>query len=180
MNHKSWLIIFIRCLHMLSVCSWLGGGLGVLLLLYLDQQTDSIANLSVYNQVIIRIDDILITCGAAGTLVSGLFLAWLNQLTIKRRCWLAGKLLATLLAICFGILFLAPWLQNLYSFSCHDGLAIFDDRRYEHSFNAGVMGCIGQSLVLMALLTISVIHNGISRKQRSCGGCKMNQHQTRG
>lgn len=176
MNQQSWLIICIRCLHILSVCSWLGGGLGVLLLLYLDLQTDSIANLSVYNLVIIRIDDILITCGAAGTLLSGLYLAWLNNLTIKRRCWLAGKLFATLLAISFGMIFLAPWLENLYNFSCQDGLAIFDDRRYAHSFKAGVIGCIGQSLVLLALLTISVIHNGIYRKKRSCGGCKLNHH----
>lgn len=176
MNLQSWLIIGIRCIHILSVCSWLGGGLGVLLLLSLDQKTDSIANLSAYNLVIIRIDDILITYGAAGTLFSGLYLAWLNHFKIKRQCWLACKLLTTLLAISFGMVFLAPWLENLYSFSCHDGLAVFDDRRYEHSFNAGAIGCIVQSLVLLALLTISVGHNGISRKQRSCGGCKLNQH----
>lgn len=159
---------FLRGLHILSICAWLGGGLTVLLLLSLGRETESAEELQAYNLVIIAIDDFLITPGAGSTLCTGLILAHCRRLKILRNNWLLSKLLITVAAICFGAFALGPWLREMLAYSIQDGGAIFLDTDYTHSYHAGIIGGMAQTTVLLGLLAGSVFR---STKPEAINGC---------
>ncbi len=164
---------FLRGLHILSICAWLGGGLTVLLLLSLGRETESAEDLQAYNLVITAIDDLLITPGAGSTLFTGLILAHCRQLKIMRNRWLLSKLLITVAAICFGALALGPWLREMLSYSIKDGGAIFLDMDYAHSYHAGMAGGIIQTMSLLGLLAGSVIRSAKPEAKNGCSKCPL-------
>ncbi|HZV81061.1 MAG TPA: DUF2269 family protein, partial [Geobacteraceae bacterium] len=131
----------LRTLHLLSISAWIGGGIGILLLLALDCRTESAAELQVFNRVIDAIDDCIIAPGAIATLLSGILLAHARRLPVLSRGFFSIKLYCTTGAIAYGLFFVAPWLERLLVYSRLDDLAVFDDRLYAHSFLVGALGC---------------------------------------
>jgi uncharacterized membrane protein len=143
--------------HLLSISAWIGGGIGILLLLALDCRTESSLELQAFNRVIAAIDDCIIAPGAIGTMVSGIFLAQARRLPVLQGGFFSLKLYCTGGAILFGLLFVAPWLEKLLIYSQRDDLAVFDDRLYARSFQVGALGCAVQGMVVFALLLVSVV-----------------------
>jgi uncharacterized membrane protein len=162
----------LRGLHILAVSAWLGGGLGVLLLLILGNRADSSDEVKAYNLVITAIDDLLISPGAAGTLATGLLLSRSRRKAFPGDLWLAVKLLVTLTAILFGTLFLAPWLKGLLSVTTRDGLAVFDDREYFNAYCSGLAGALFQTTMLLGLLWGSVARK-LPVRGKKCGSCPL-------
>lgn len=169
---------FMRVLHILSVCAWLGGGMGVVLLLLIGRQTESVGELQAYNLVITTIDDLLITPGAAGTVATGLLLVRYRHVSIIHNRWLRMKLTVTLCAICFGALLLAPWLRDLLAVTLKDGMAVFDDALYRHAYRVGITGSIVQTLVLLGLLGASVIRTPQPKRLPDCSRCPTARNST--
>lgn len=161
----------LRGLHILSVCAWLGGGLGVILLLLLGRQTESAEELQAYNLVITAIDDHLISPGAASTVMTGLLLTRARKNVAYQNHWLLAKLIVTIAALSFGSLALAPWLRELLEISRQDGLAVFDDHIYRESYLWGMVGSLVQMTALIGLLGGSVAQRATVRVPRKCGGC---------
>lgn len=166
-----------RGLHTLTVSAWLGGGLGVILLLMLGSRADSPDEVKAYNLVITAIDDLLITPGAAGTVATGLLLSGSQRKTTPLNRWIATKLLATLSAIIFGLLFLAPWLRGLLAVSLADGSALFFDWDYLNFYRLGLAGSLFQMAILLGLFWGSVKRGAAPRGNR-CSGCHIS-HATR-
>jgi len=71
MTHARFSIPILRTLHLLGISAWIGGGIGILLLLALDCRTESHAELQAFNRVIDAIDDCIIAPGAIITMLSG-------------------------------------------------------------------------------------------------------------
>jgi hypothetical protein len=159
---------------MLAISAWLGGGLGVLLLLILGSRADSPDELKAYNLVITAIDDLLITPGAAGSVATGLLLSRSHRKALPGDRWLAAKLLATLTAILFGTLFLAPWLRELLSVTLRDGTAVFDDRDYLNAYHTGLAGSLFQMTMLLGLLWGSVARR-LPVRRAKCGACHLSR-----
>ncbi len=150
-------IPLLRTLHLLSISAWIGGGIGVLLLLLLDCRTESAAELQVFNRVIAAIDDCIIAPGAVATLASGILLARARRLPVMSGGFFSLKLYCTAGAIAYGLFFVAPWLEKLLVYSRLDDLAVFDDRLYARTFLVGACGSALQGVVVFVLLLVSVI-----------------------
>lgn len=170
MIHSRFSIPILRTLHLLGISAWIGGGIGILLLLALDCRTESSTELQAFNRVIDAIDDCIIAPGAMVTMLSGVFLAQARRLPVLHNSFFSLKLYCTAGAILFGLFFVAPWLEKLLLYSRLDDMAVFDDLRYARSFLVSSVGCAVQSLVVFALLLVSVLRPRIlARKTQAAG-----------
>lgn len=165
MTYSRYSVPLLRTVHLLSISAWIGGGIGILLLLCLDSRADSASELQAFNRVIDAIDDCIIAPGAVTTLLSGILLAHVRRLPLLRNDYFSVKLYCTAGAILFGLFFVAPWLEKLLVYSRRDAMAVFDDRLYAHSFMVSSIGCIVQSLVVFGLLLLSVIRPRITLRR---------------
>ncbi|RII27521.1 MAG: hypothetical protein CXR30_15565 [Geobacter sp.] len=156
MLNRNFVIQLLRTLHILSFSAWIGGGLGIAMLLKLDLQATTANDLQVFNQVIDAIDDWIITPGACLTLISGLALARFRRLCIMRTSWLRFKLFSTIIAIFFGYFFVARWLEKMQTYSTQDKFILFDDRLYSQVYINGAIGCAAQAIVVLTLLAVSI------------------------
>lgn len=166
MSYEKITVPFLRTLHLLSISAWIGGGIGVMLLLALDYRTEDASELQAFNLVIDAVDDCIIAPGAITTLLSGLLLAHARRLPVLQSGFFSVKLYCTAAAIVYGLFFVAPWLEKLRTYSNMDNMAVFDDRLYSNSFLVGTIGCAVQSVVVLALLIFSVLRpRALSRKR---------------
>jgi len=170
MTHARFSVPILRTLHLLGISAWIGGGIGILLLLALDCRTESHSELQAFNRVIDAIDDCIIAPGAIITMLSGVLLAQARRLPVLHNSFFSLKLYCTAGAILFGLFFVAPWLEKLLIYSRLDDMAVFDDLRYARSFLVSSVGCAVQSLVVFALLLVSVLRPRIlARKAQAAG-----------
>mgnify|MGYP001450412572 CR=1 FL=1 len=170
---NSYLTSLLRGVHLLAVCAWIGGGLGVLLVLLLSKHAESPDELQAYNLIITAIDDLLISPGALVTVATGLLLSHARKNGLLGNHWLRTKLSITLAAILFGGLFLAPLLEGLHSVDIKDGLAVFDDMAYLNGFRIGMAGGLLQMAMLLWVLWGSVTNRLQLRQEKKCGCCPM-------
>jgi uncharacterized membrane protein len=164
MPNRSFTAPLLRTLHILSICAWIGGGLGIVLLLILDLHATTANDLQAFNQVIDAIDDWIITPGACATLISGLALARARRLSVIHTNWLRLKFFSTIVAICFGFFFVARWLGKMLLYSTRDDFTLLDDRLYSQAYLIGAVGCAVQAMVVLILLAVSIFRPH-SRKQ---------------
>lgn len=162
-------VSFLRTWHLLSISAWIGGGIGIMLLLVLDYRTKTASELQAFNLVIDAVDDCIIAPGAISTLLSGLLLAHVRRLPVLGSGFFGIKLYCTAAAILYGLLFVAPCLEKLRIYSQLDNNAVFDDRLYAKVFLAGTIGCAAQSIVVLALLIFSVLRPRILPRNRQGG-----------
>jgi len=164
----------LRTMHLLGISAWIGGGIGILLLLALDCRTESASELQAFNRVIDAVDDFIIAPGAVITMLSGILLAHARRLPVLQSGFFSVKLYCTAGAILFGLFFVAPWLEKLLIYSRLDAMAVFDDRRYARSFLVGSVGCAVQSVIVLALMLASVVRPRLqARKSHATGTAKL-------
>lgn len=154
-NHQVQLLI--KCVHIFSVCVWIGAGFAVLVLLYNDRQTSNGDELFAYNHAIKSIDDFLIKPAAVGAFISGAMLCLLTRWGLTKHRWIIAKWTITLAAITFGALCLGPWLKALSTITGMDRLAVFDDNWYFHTYHLGVTFGLVQTAVLLFLVLVSIL-----------------------
>lgn len=147
----------LKCIHTTSVCIWVGSGVCVLVLLHHGRLTGTSDELFALNYAIASIDNLLIKPSAAGTFISGILICHQTGWRGLRHRWILAKLLLTLGALVFGALWLAPWLKELAVITGTDGLAVFDDARYQHLHRFGAVAGSLQSALLFVLLLISIV-----------------------
>lgn len=100
-------------IHVLSVASWIGGTLGMLLLAgYLQNAANgeqlfySLASMEI-------IDENLLKYPALLTLITGIMLSSWTQWGLAKHYWVVIKLVLTILTILIGIFFLNKWTAGL-------------------------------------------------------------------
>ncbi|KAF0219459.1 MAG: hypothetical protein FD174_1919 [Geobacteraceae bacterium] len=164
--------MFLKCVHIFSVCVWIGGGLAVLVLLYNDKQTSNGDELFAYNHAIKSIDDYLIKPAAIGTFTSGALICLLTNWGLTKHRWIIVKWAVTLAAIAFGALFLGPWLKELSTITGMDRLAVFDDNGYFRAYHLGVVFGFVQTAVLLFLVLISIFKPAFVTGKNGMAGTK--------
>lgn len=155
--------LFLKYLHTFSAMMWLGGAQAVLVLLYKDRQAANGDELFAFNDAIRSLDNWLIAPGVAGSLISGGLLCFCTSWGFFRHRWVAVKWVITVVATVFGIAFLGPWLQDLSEISGLNRLAVFDSWAYSQTYRLGVAFGIAQTVVLLALVFISILKPGFER-----------------
>ncbi|MFD2614253.1 hypothetical protein [Paenibacillus gansuensis] len=118
-------------IHVISVASWIGGTLGMLLLgLYLrtaengSQLVYTIASMEV-------IDENLLKYPALLSLLTGILLSVWTQWGLVKHYWIIAKLVLTIMTIMLGILFLDNWTASLGEMIHEMGFATLQDQTFQ-------------------------------------------------
>jgi uncharacterized membrane protein len=142
-------------LHVVSVASWIGGTLGMLLLLFYllnaengDQLAYTLASLEV-------IDENLLKYPALLSLLTGILLSVWTQWGLVKHYWVLIKLVLTIATIMTGILFLDDWTASLESMVHEMGFATLQNQAFQSRWMSIItMSCFNLfCLLFMVLIT---------------------------
>ncbi|MDQ0061668.1 hypothetical protein [Paenibacillus harenae] len=100
-------------IHVISVASWIGGTLGMLLLGIYLQSADSGDQLAYTLASMEVIDENLLKYPALLTLLTGILLSVWTQWGLVKHYWVVIKLVLTVTTILLGILYLDNWTMSL-------------------------------------------------------------------
>jgi len=145
---------FLRTIHCLSACGWIGGGLAVLILLKLAGAPAGHEEAEAFQRSITALDDDLIIPSAGVATVSGLLLCCSKPWGFSEHRWIMEKCLITALLLIFGAFWLKPDLQSLVP-------GVIDtaelDLDYHRHWLWGSTAAILQTVGLLLLVGISII-----------------------
>lgn len=139
-------------IHVLSVASWIGGTLGMLLLIgYLkfatkgDQLLYTLASAEV-------IDENLLKYPALLTLITGILLSVWTQWGLVKHYWVLMKFVLTLLTIMIGILFLNKWTMYLVEIVEKMGFEALNNSQFQSTW-LSIIIIASFNLVCLAFMT---------------------------
>lgn len=148
--------LFLKYLHIISSCLWVGAGFSVMVLLYLSRLAGSGDALFAFNVGIQYLDNFLIIPSAALCFLSGVALCLVANLRLTSCRWVVTKWTITVAAMVFGSLCLAPWMRRLAALSDVLGFGAFADPDYFRTYYVDVIFGVLQTIVLLYLMLISV------------------------
>jgi len=140
--------------HLLFVCLWVGGALGVMVIQNGGGAGEALAGRDLAARLV---DDFVVIPGAMGSLLTGLLYSLFTPWGFFRHRWVTVKWFITLYGVLFGTFFLGPWLNSLGPVSAKLGGGAIGDYAYMrardlNSFWGGVQIC-----TLVFALVISVL-----------------------
>lgn len=146
---------WLKALHLLAACLWVGGAAGVLLI----QGLTSPAGPAVHgaDAAAKLVDDFVIIPGALGCLLTGFVYSAFTGWGFFRQRWLAVKWLITVGGVLFGTFFLGPWLNSLVPVSAKLGSAAVSDYGYMRARDLNFFWGLVQGVSLLFALGVSVL-----------------------
>jgi uncharacterized membrane protein len=146
----------LKIIHILFFLSWVGGGIGLISLMFLAQPLIPEDIYMKYRAMQV-IDDFIIIPGALGSLFTGLIYSiWTNWGFFRQR-WLTLKWILTVAQILFGTFALGPWLNGNVDIALRlRGAALADSTFLNSASNIRLWGTT-QVLFLIFMVIISVI-----------------------
>lgn len=145
---------WLKSAHLLFVCLWLGGALGVMVIQNGGGAGEALSGRDLAARLV---DDFVVIPGAMGSLLTGLLYSLFTPWGFFKHRWVAVKWFITLYGVLFGTFFLGPWLNSLAPVSAKLGGGALGDYAYMrardlNSFWGGVQIC-----TLLFALAISVL-----------------------
>lgn len=148
---------WLKGVHLLAVCCWIGGAVSLLLLYFLKKGVEDGGVLYGINQSIHHVDlAVVVIPGAFGCLVTGLIYGIFSHWGFFRHGWLICKWVITVTAILFGTFFLGPWETTMMEISGVLGLAALEDGAYRFNERMNLLFGSIQVLVLIGTVFISI------------------------
>lgn len=148
---------WLKALHLVAVCCWIGGAVSLLLLYFLKDGVTDGGVLHGINQSIHFVDiKVVVIPGAFGCLLTGLAYGLFTRWGFFKQGWMIFKWVVTVSAILFGTFCLGPWETAMMEISGELGLAALEDPAYLRNqyLNLG-FGAL-QTAVLVATLCVSI------------------------
>lgn len=148
---------WLKGLHIVTACCWIGGGVSLIMLYFLKGGVDDGGVLYGMNQSIHWVDmKVVVIPGAFGCLLTGLVYGVFTRWGFFRHGWMILKWIVTVGAILFGTFYLGPWETRMMELSGELGVAALADEEYlrMQRLNAG-FGAV-QVGVLIATVFVSV------------------------
>lgn len=139
-------------LHVLSVASWIGGTLAMLLLTaYLSKGANGEQLL--YTMASMKIiDENLLKYPALLSLITGILLSVWTQWGLTKHYWIIIKLVLTVMTIMIGILFLSKWTAGLGEMIKDMGFLALKDEQFKSTWTSILMTS-SFNLVCLAFMT---------------------------
>lgn len=144
-------------LHVISIASWIGGTLGMLLLgIYLhsaengDQLAFTLASMEV-------IDENLLKFPALLSLLTGILLSVWTQWGLVKHYWVLIKLVLTIITIMMGILFLDDWTASLGDMIHEMGFATLQDQTFQTKWTSIIIMSSFNLLCLVFMVFITYL-----------------------
>ncbi|MDR1577917.1 MAG: DUF2269 family protein [Deltaproteobacteria bacterium] len=146
----------LKTVHLLLAGLWVGGAVGLNLLIICLGPAASGEELLGYNLAAILIDDFVIIPGAMGCLLTGLLISGLTPWGFFKRKWVAIKWILTIFCILFGTFVLGPTVNNQPDITIKFGLDALANPEYQSNYFYSVLGGVFQILALAFMVIISV------------------------
>ncbi|MDR1607250.1 MAG: DUF2269 family protein [Deltaproteobacteria bacterium] len=146
----------LKTLHLIAAGLWVGGAVGLTLLIVCLGPATSGPELLGYNLAAILVDDLVIIPGAMGCLITGLLISGLTPWGFFKRRWILIKWILTVFCILFGTFYLGPPVNNQPAITTELGLEALNDAQYHANYIKNIIGGIFQLLALAFMVIISV------------------------
>ena len=157
-TQKRWLL----SAHLLFMAAWLGGVLCSLALNVIALEATDPRILNITYTLADTIDQVIIRSGAAGSLLTGIFLAWLTQWGLLRFYWIIAKEITTILIIVLDQI-INRWNANIIALTATQG----SHSDYLSNRNLLLIGILVRLTLLLAIIAISVFKPWGQRKRAS-------------
>ncbi len=148
---------WLKVLHLLCVCCWIGGAVSLLLLYFLKSDVSDGGVLYGINKSIHHVDmAVVVIPGAIGCMVTGLAYSALSSWGFFKQRWIIVKWIITVSAILFGTFFLGPWETKMMHISGDLGLGALESSDYLFNQRMNLWFGLLQFSILIITVWISV------------------------
>ncbi|MDR2367828.1 MAG: DUF2269 family protein [Deltaproteobacteria bacterium] len=146
----------LKTFHLITACLWLGGAVGLTLMLFGMPLPETDGQLYGYNLSCKFIDDFVIIPGAIGCLLTGLLISLLTQWGFFKHRWIIIKWVLTVFCILFGTFFLSPTVNGQPRISAEEGLMALANVDYVANYHSNLKGGIFQLVSIVFMIWLSV------------------------
>jgi hypothetical protein len=144
----------IKLIHLVFVFMWLGGGIALLLGLFLSQP-ENIHEYYMKYRILMIIENYLVIPGAMGNLLLGFVYGLYTKWGFFKHTWVTIKWILTVLVILFGIFFLGPWLTSILKMLKPHNPSVLSSESIENFIELSKLGSL-QIVVLLFMVYLSV------------------------
>jgi uncharacterized membrane protein len=148
---------WLKVVHLLFVCSWIGGQLSFLLLQNIKYQLALPDHQYAILSSLKAIDDVVIVGGALGCLLTGLVYSLMTPWGFFKHRWISVKWIVTILLILFGTFFLGPWINEMAAISAKEYAAALVNPLYLRDEEMNMAWGTLQFGINISLVIISVL-----------------------
>lgn len=147
----------LKILHLFAVCFWVGGGMGLLLLLYVARDAQSSAELFGILKSY-RFVNVIVTVymGAYGTLFTGLAYSLCTNRGFLRHKWIILKWAMTLGMIVFGSAYLGGWSTQMLETAAAEGLSALASSEFLAMYDRQLLALALYMLLFILAFFLSV------------------------
>ena len=147
----------LKSVHLVTACLWMGGSVGLNLMLLLLAGPGSGGELYGYDVARKLVDDLVIIPGAVGCLLTGLLFGLFTNWGFFKHRWLLVKWILTVFGISFGTFFLGPRINMRPGVSLELGLGALADPVYAATIPALSIGGLSMAASICFMVVISVV-----------------------
>lgn len=162
--------ILLKFGHIISSCIWFGTVVSIGVLLYLNHESGSSDELKAFNLGIHYLDNFLIGPSVVVSIMSGVFLCFSNNLQLFACRWVLKKWLFSLVAVAFGLIWLAPWLREMEIICRINQFMVFTIPGYYRTYYLNQVSLLLQEVMLLNLILISLLKPCAGHK--NCVHCR--------
>ncbi|MCP3926707.1 MAG: hypothetical protein GY714_29450 [Desulfobacterales bacterium] len=139
---------WLKLIHILFACLWVGGSIAVTLMHFLMNATDGMQLYGI-NLSMKFVDDFIIIPGATGSFLTGLLYSIFTKWGWFKHRWITIKWIINLYGVVFGTICLGPWLNSLPPIAKKEGLNALTNITY---INNQKMLCIWGSFQAITII----------------------------
>ena len=154
----------VKIFHFVFIFMWLGGGVALLLGLFLSHP----ANIHEYfmkYRILMILENYLVIPGAMGNLMLGFVYGFFTKWGFFKHTWLTLKWILTVLVILFGIFFLGPWLTTILGILKPHDPSVLTNEILLANIKLSKLGSL-QVAILLFMVYLSVFKPFKKRKNR--------------
>ncbi|BAY22560.1 hypothetical protein NIES2100_23230 [Calothrix sp. NIES-2100] len=162
-QQKNWLLFA----HVASGAIWFGTSLCMLLIALSNRNTANGDELYAINSVLKLLDDFIIIPSAILSSTTGGLLCWLSVWGFFKHYWVIVKWITTVTLIVVGTAWLGPWTNAITATSQAQRLQALQNPLYIWDQQTLIIGGIGQTICLLAIIAISILKPWGRRKVKT-------------
>ena len=147
---------WLKIVHLLFVCTWLGGGLSLVVLSYSGLPEDG-DELYGYLLSMKNIDDLVIIPGAMGCLLTGLIYSVWTKWGFWKHGWVVIKWVLAVAQVLFGTFFLGPWLNRATAIAKADRVFALESAELMRNMSLNKWAGTAQVALLIVIIGISIL-----------------------
>jgi hypothetical protein len=146
----------LRTIHLIMAGLWIGGAVGLNLMIIGLQSAESDGQLLGFNLACKFMDDAVLIPGAMGCLITGFIISLKTNWGFKKHRWVLIKWFLTVFCILFGTFYLGPTVNDQPLISGAEGLAALANPEYMNNYYSSLKGGLFQVICLVFMFYLSV------------------------